>query len=122
MPYITQDKRNILDVAINELHKALVELEMDDENNNMEGNLNYTITRLLRMCYGKSYGEMNDAIGVLSCVMMEHYRTIAAPYEDQKKFENGDVEANLVAEQLEPIVVEKTDDDVDLSDINPDGC
>lgn len=110
MPYIAQDKRTILDPVINNLHDALVGLEMDDESNNMEGNLNYTITRLLRMCYGDSYGEINDAIGVLSCVMMEHYRTKAVPYEEQKKFDNGDVEVNLSSETLSEIVVEKKTD------------
>lgn len=112
MPYIKQEKRDMLDPAINDLHKALVELEMDDESNNMEGNLNYLITRLLRMCYGKSYGEINDAIGVLQCVMLEHYTTIAIPYEKQKKFDNGDVEANLVNEKLKEIVVKKNENDV----------
>lgn len=112
MPYITQIKRGELDKAVDNLHKVLVDLELDDDTNNMEGNLNYSITRLLRTCYGKSYGEINDAIGVLQCIMMEHYRTVAAPYEDQKKFENGDVEINLVSEQLDEIVIEqKCDDD-----------
>lgn len=107
MPYIKQEKRDCLDVAINGLHKALVDLEVDDDTNNMEGNLNYSITRLLRMCYGKSYGEINDAIGVLQCIMLEHYRTVAAPYENQAKHNNGDVEVNLGSEQLDEIVIEK---------------
>ena len=111
MPYIKQEKRDTLDKAIDNLHKILVDLEVDDDTNNMEGNLNYSVTRLLRMCYGKSYGEINDAIGVLQCIMLEHYRTIAAPYEDQKKFENGDVEVNLGSEQLSEIVIEKKPDE-----------
>jgi hypothetical protein len=106
VPYINQSKRDVLDAAIDNLQKVLVDLELDNDNNNMEGNLNYTITRLLRMCYGKSYGEINDAIGMLQCVMLEHYRTIAVPYENQKKFENGDVEVSLVSEYLDEIVIE----------------
>ncbi len=111
MPYIAQDKRNTLNTAIDNLHKLLVDLELDDENNNMEGNLNYIITRLLRMCYGESYGEINDAIGMLQCVMLEHYRTVAVPFEKQKIYENGDVEVNLSSETLDEILVEKKPDD-----------
>lgn len=110
MPYIAQEKRNMLDKTIDDIHKALVELEMDDDANNMEGNLNYVITRLLRMCYGKSYSEINDAVGMLQCVMLEHYRTVAAPYESQKKFDNGDVEANLKNEHLSEIVVKNKEE------------
>jgi len=111
MPYIKQIKRDTLDSVIDSLHKALVELEVDDESNNMEGNLNYTITRLLRMCYGQSYGEINDAMGMLQCVMLEHYRTVAVPYENQKIYENGDVDVNLPSERLSEVVVRKTDND-----------
>lgn len=113
MPYIKQDKRDKLDSAINDLHTALVGLELDDETNNMEGNLNYAITRLLRMCYGKSYGEINDVMGLITCIGMEYYRTIAGPYEDQKKFENGDVDAGLVMQTVDEIVVEHHGNEVD---------
>jgi len=121
VPYINQSKRDLLDAAIDNLHKVLVDLELDDDNNNMEGNLNYSITRLLRTCYGKSYGEINDAIGMLQCVILEHYRTIAAPYEDQKKFENGDVEANLVVEKLSEIVVEQLPDEESIPTVEDHG-
>lgn len=93
MPYIVPEKRHQLDGAIDELHRLLVDLELDDPNNNMEGNLNYVITRLCRKVYTTgNYAEINDCMGVLFSVALEHYRTKAAPYEDQKKFENGDVE------------------------------
>lgn len=109
MPYIKQDKRDILDPVINALHSELVNLESDDESNNMEGNLNYTVTRLLRMVYGQSYSEFNDAIGVLECIKLEHYVTQARPYEEQKKFENGDVAATVEPIVLRTIQVEKDD-------------
>lgn len=108
MPYILQEKRDVLDPVIDEVHRALVGLQADDELNNMEGNLNYLITRLLRKVYGTSYTEINAAIGMLQCVALEHYRTVAAPYEDQKKFENGDVEANNAMLVTEELVVEDT--------------
>jgi hypothetical protein len=95
MPYIKQDKRDMLDGTIEQLHQALVEMEIDDEMNNMEGNINYAITRLLMMVYGDrettNYAQINDAIGALECIKQEFYRKVAAPYEDQKSFENGDV-------------------------------
>lgn len=95
MPYIRDEKRMTLDPVIDELHRTLVELEMDDEMNNMEGNINYTFTRLLMMVYGDrsstNYSQINDAMGVLNSVTAEYYRKVAAPYEDQKAFENGDV-------------------------------
>ncbi len=110
MPYIKQDKRDVLDIAINDLHRVLVNLEVDDETNNLEGNLNYTITRLLRMCYGKSYSEINAAVGMLNCVILEHYRTVAAPVEDQKRFDNGDVETGIAPIILPEITVEHSSD------------
>jgi len=113
VPYIKQIKRDTLDKAVDNLHKVLVNLELDDDTNNMEGNLNYSLTRLLRTCYGESYSEINDAIGVLQCVMMEHYRTVAAPFEDQKKYENGDVEINHISERLDEIVIKQKPNDTD---------
>jgi len=92
MPYITTDKRSELDPAIDELHQRLVRLELDYDTNNMEGNVNYVITKLLTKIYpATSYGEINDAMGVLACVQSEYYRRLAAPYENQKAFENTDV-------------------------------
>jgi len=94
MPYIKQEKRDCLDSAILNLHAALVNLELDDESNNMDANLNYSITLLLRKCYGETYSDVNSAMGMLSCVAQEHYRTVAAPYEDVKKVENGDIQVD----------------------------
>jgi len=92
MPYITTDKRDILDPKIDELHQLLVGLELDEDKNNMEGNVNYIITKLLLKVYPASnYGEINDVMGVLNCVTHEYYRRAAAPYENQKVFENTDV-------------------------------
>lgn len=111
MPYIIQSKRDVLDPAIEHLHNTLVDMELDDMlDNNMEGNLNYTITRLLMMVYGDAtytrYSHINDALGVLECVKQEFYRKVAAPYEDQKEFENGPVVRMLKpAEQVGEVTV-----------------
>jgi hypothetical protein len=59
------------------------------------GELNYLISKLLddylRRKGGIRYERLNEVVGVLECVKLEFYRRIAAPYEDGKKDENGDV-------------------------------
>ncbi len=92
MPYISQTKRHVLDPHIDPLINALRELESDDPSNNMEGNLNYIITVLVKRTMGIGYRGINDAIGMLESCKLELYRKHAAPYEDQKEFENGAVE------------------------------
>lgn len=58
------------------------------------GELNYivsaTVDQYIKDC-GLSYTTLNEIIGVLECAKMELYRRIAAPYEDQKLLENGEV-------------------------------
>jgi hypothetical protein len=53
--------------------------------------LNYIVTKILKEVYPLRYYHINKAIGVLECIKQEFYRCIAAPYEDLKKMENGDV-------------------------------
>lgn len=58
------------------------------------GILNYQITRIVNSYInreGTNYHTINEVIGVLECAKLELYRRIAAPYEDKKKEENGDV-------------------------------
>lgn len=90
MPYIKKSERARLEPLVSELAEALKETE---ELNLVAGNLNYVLTRLLRLTYGESprYVHHNEAIGVLECVKQEWYRRATAPYEERKKIENGDV-------------------------------
>ena len=75
MPYIAKEKRTPFDSLIDQIQAELVNLECDDPNNNLEGNLNYIITRLLMKVYsGPTYREINDAIGMLECCKQEFYR------------------------------------------------
>jgi len=111
MPYIKQHKRDVLDPVIEMVRSALVQLELDDDENNMEGNLNYIITKLLRTCYNTNYADINSAIGMLACVQLEHYRTIAGPYETQKCFENGDVEADTLDVHLKETIARRNNND-----------
>jgi len=47
------------------------------------------------MVNGLSYTQINAVIGVLECAKMELYRRIAAPYEDKKSRESGDVYVSI---------------------------
>ena len=59
------------------------------------GELNFWITTncldYLDQGGSVTYGAINEVIGVLECVKLEMYRRLAAPYEDEKIKENGDV-------------------------------
>ena len=80
MPYIPQDKRDALDI--------------DACRAGTPGELNYVITKLLDEFLrgeGFNYTNINAAIGVLECAKLELYRRLAAPYEEIKKAQNGDV-------------------------------
>lgn len=91
MPYINPSKREVLDPTIGEMLNALRELESDDPENSMAGNLNYIFTRLLDRAYtAPRYNDINEAIGVLECCKLELYRRLAVPYEENKRFVNGD--------------------------------
>lgn len=79
MPYIEQKDRLGVSVMIPET----------------PGELNYLLTRIVQDYIdergGVSYAIINEVVGVLECAKLELYRRVAAPYEDQKCDENGDV-------------------------------
>ena len=84
MPYIKADRRAALDDN---------SWYADPEPQNA-GELNYALT-LIALGYiarkGKKYQHINDVVGALEGAKMEFYRRLAAPYEDTKIAENGDV-------------------------------
>jgi hypothetical protein len=58
------------------------------------GDLNYIISASMDYYleeHGLSYATINDIVGVLACAQAEFYRRVAAPYENTKIEENGDV-------------------------------
>lgn len=57
--------------------------------------MNYTITRLLHVWLGTNprYDDYDDAMGVLSCVQFELYRTRIAQYEEAAIDANGPLPA-----------------------------
>ena len=79
MPYIKQDKRQILDPLCY------------PEN---AGELNYVITTLILKylnTHSQCYQKYNDVLGALEGAKLELYRRVISPYEDIKIKENGDV-------------------------------
>tara|TARA_Y100000034_G_C6647009_1_gene283074 strand:- start:201 stop:446 length:246 start_codon:yes stop_codon:yes gene_type:complete len=80
MPYIKPWEREDLDPAVLP---------------STAGGLNYAITALCKEYMdargGVCYSNINEVIGVLECAKQELYRRVAAPYEDIKIKENGDV-------------------------------
>jgi hypothetical protein len=92
MPYIKKSQRKDLDDAIAKLLFALREAENSDRD--AKGLYNYTITRLSHdyvNYHGLNYSSINDVVGILESAKNEFYRKVAAPYEDKKIKENGDV-------------------------------
>jgi len=59
------------------------------------GELNYAITKLVDEYLirkgGIRYAYLNEVFGAMECAKLELYRRVAAPYEDQKITEAGDV-------------------------------
>ena len=87
MPYIAKDDRPRFDETLDELIKTLKERPVE----NVDGDINYCVTRILKEVYPLRYFHLNRAMGVLSCIQQEFYRRVAAPYEDTKIQQNGDV-------------------------------
>lgn len=99
MPYISQKRRGELDPIIRTLLRTLT--ERYSPNSLIPGplywhcgELNYVFSRLcwdlVREGRG-DYASLNNLIGTLECVKAELYRRLAAPYEDQKIKEHGDL-------------------------------
>lgn len=102
MPYIKPHQRVLLDPAIAQLAKNISyvarQIEQDEGNQRLAtipGLANYAITALLlTLIEGQeSYATYNAVIGIVEAAKLELYRTHIAPYEEQKKFDNGDVVA-----------------------------
>jgi hypothetical protein len=87
MPYITQEDRPQYDKVLEELIGLLKEKPPES----VDGHLNYVVTRVIKEVYPLRYYHINKAMGVLECIQHEFYRRVAAPYEDTKIEQNGDV-------------------------------
>jgi len=87
LPYIKVGNRSKYNTVLRELLEILKTLPPDE----VDGELNYVVTSILKEVYPLRYFHINKAIGVLECIKLEYYRRVAAPYEDKKIQESGDV-------------------------------
>lgn len=90
MPYIDQHRRDQVEPAI----KALAEEIGCVGDAEIDGVMNYVISTLVQRVYYPGqprYSTMQRVAGLLACVQLEHYRRVAAPYEDAKEREPGRV-------------------------------
>lgn len=91
MPYIKDELRAHVDLAI----KAVISNLPCCGEENLEGALNYCISRVLAQAFELDseprYHKINRAIGTLECVKQELYRRLAGPYEDRAIEKNGDI-------------------------------
>ncbi len=85
MPYIKQERRDILDPLLKALAVTI----------KTEGDINYSFYKLLKLLVdknGKSYSEYSKCIAALECAKLEFYREEVAAYEHLKEIENGRIE------------------------------
>jgi hypothetical protein len=108
MPYIKMEDRPKYEKPLGDLIATLKSQPVES----IDGELNYIITRILKEAYPLRYFNLNRAVGVLECCKeayplryfnlnravgvlecckLEFYRRVAAPYEDTKIQQNGDV-------------------------------
>lgn len=92
MPYIDQKFRDKLNPAIDELVEVIRNIDAGAHDGRL-GTTNYSITRLLLgvFLWHQSYANFLAATGTLEMVKQELYRRMAAPYEDCKRDERGEV-------------------------------
>ena len=87
MPYIKTGKRKKYEKLLEPLVMILKTLPPEE----IDGELNYVVTKILKEIYPLRYFHINKAVGVLECIKLEYYRRVAASYEDKKIEEAGDV-------------------------------
>ena len=99
MPYITKDRREILNPSLNELIEKLVAKELQTLGAGSHlpygvraGDLNYVFSKIaIAYIENMGYQQINDVIGALECAKLELYRRYVGAYEDSKMNENGDI-------------------------------
>ena len=89
MPYIRKKDREKYEACITYIVQELEKLPMEKA----EGELNYIISRILKLLYRTKpkYFNYNRMVGLLECVKLEAYRRWVAEYDDEKIKENGDI-------------------------------
>lgn len=89
MPYINPEQKKKLVIQYTNHNTMDIGIEFPDN----PGELNYVITMLIKNYFNHKpcYQSINDIVGALEGAKLEFYRRVAAPYEDLKITENGDV-------------------------------
>jgi uncharacterized secreted protein with C-terminal beta-propeller domain len=82
MPYIKKEIRHKMDRVIDAMAKEDVKVN---------GDLNYILYKYCRYFISPSYNNYKNFCGELRQCATEIERRILAPYEDEKREENGDV-------------------------------
>ena len=82
MPYVHKDRRRVLDEIVDHMSDHLL----------VNGDLNYVLYAFCLRHVTPSYNNYKNYIGELNETVAEIRRRILAEYEDEKIFENGDVE------------------------------
>lgn len=105
MPYISKEKRDEINIFMDDLIDEL------EERGFMIGDLAYILYRICLAYinaydYEPHFSIYNSVIGVLESVKLEFYRKKVAPYEDTKESENG---AIYSTREREKMFNEKTD-------------
>ncbi len=87
MPYVDDATRRRMEPIVKAIRRYFEGTEKKP------GDLNYLITQATLEFLGEHpcYASFNAVIGALECAKLELYRRMAAPYEDKKAQENGDV-------------------------------
>lgn len=94
MPYIKPSERVVLAPLVVTLAGAIADLDAGGfQPGRSDGRVNYAITKLIHLLYGKSgpYYSFNAAVGALQLAQDEYKRRYVYLYEDKKREENGDV-------------------------------
>ena len=87
MPYIKPEDRVKWKSTIDDVVKKIDGLPTEQ----VDGELNYLFSSIVKSVYKPKYFNFNRAIGMLECVRQEFYRKFVAPYEDKKEEENGKI-------------------------------
>jgi len=69
LPYIKAGKRNKYEKILENLVKILKTLPPEE----IDGELNYVVTKILKEIYPLRYFHINKAVGVLECIKLEYY-------------------------------------------------
>ena len=106
MPYIPQAQRKVIDPAVDQLVEAIKKATVYTGTAFIQvppdGAINYAINKLLLalLLPTPNYVLLERAIGILECAKLELYRRAAAPYENIKAKQNGDVYPSVEGGQL----------------------